>query len=147
MKIKEFIREVGYSMNYMSEIKITIGSYDVTFRYDDENNIINVFLEDFDGENYIIAILREECSLIPDYYHKWCDNILCNGSVNIAFRNDNIIDILVKHDLEFSVYLNKTGEKCVSIILSNKEYRAPIKCTKYWDLVWDLIKSQTGIID
>lgn len=147
MKIKEFIREFGYSMSYNQNLKITIGSYDITFYYDNQDYTIKVYLDDFDGKRYLISILREKSSLIPEYYHRWCENELIDGEVNVKFYDFDIIEKLLNYGLEFSIFLNEFNERYIHLNLSNQEYSASVTDSKYWISVWELIKSQTGIID
>lgn len=73
MKIKEYIRALGYSIIYNEDITILIGHHQVRFIYDDVRDIWEVIIEDFEGHHHRIAVLTTEDSVEPDRYSTWCD--------------------------------------------------------------------------
>lgn len=73
MKIKEFIRALGYSLTYNDSIIITIGSNNVRFIYDHFREQWEVLVVDFEGHFHRIAVLTAEDSVDPDTYSTWCD--------------------------------------------------------------------------
>lgn len=73
MKIKEFIRALGYSLTYDDCTTITIGSNDVRFIYDRFIDVWEVLVVDFEGHFHRIAVLTAEDSVDPDRYSTWCD--------------------------------------------------------------------------
>lgn len=82
MKIKEFIRALGYSLTYNEDITITIGSNDVRFIYDHFRDVWEVIIKDFEGHLHRIAVLTTEDSVDPDRYSTWCDQEIDVNNVN-----------------------------------------------------------------
>lgn len=90
MKIKEFIRELSYSVVYNESLTIMIGSYDVTLCIDGDGEPIEVYLKDFDYEMYLIARLYSNLDNRTDTFAPWCENELVRGYVSERFDRKEI---------------------------------------------------------
>lgn len=90
MKIKEFLRELGYATVYNESLTIMVDSYDVTLYINGDGEPIDVYLKDLVGDNYLIARLYSDLDNRTDTFAPWCENELVRGYVSERFDRKEI---------------------------------------------------------